>query len=341
MTDFDNIADNAAIESAAAESVAADSAASESADVENTDAENAATDSATADSAVTDNAVANGASVALPAADADGAGSDGMSKLAIVAGLAAVVALCVVLFLALKGPVCSDALTGPVIKNTYVRFGRFIQDEKEPEPIVWLVADIQGDEAFLISQKILDWRNFYDYKLEDEEMPYWETSSLRKYLNSDFYKTAFNEEEKERICVSHLKNFHAHSNTCRKQPPENDTYDKVFIPSFQELNALMPVRLGEIMPGRSGKKGRRLNKAWRINRSMVTQYAIGRGAQRDYAHNHFFSGLFSKTNHSQYYPYWLRTHYFYGYMMTMSNDVTSGDYDYKYGVRPALRISVK
>ncbi|MCR5660511.1 MAG: DUF6273 domain-containing protein [bacterium] len=312
MTDFDNIVDNVATESAAADSAGADSDAA--ADTDGTDCA-AATDTS------------------LPAAAADDAGGDGMSKLAIVAGFAAVVAVCVVIFLALQGPVCSDALTGPIAKNTYVRFGRFIQNKKEPEPIIWLVADIQGDEAFLISQKILDWRNFYDYKLEDEEMPYWETSSLRKYLNRDFYNTAFNEEEKELICVSHLKNFHAHANTCRKQPPANDTDDKVFVPSYRELDELMPVRFG--------KKGRRLNKAWRISRSMVTQYAIGRGAQRDYAHNHFFSGLFSKTNRSQYYPYWLRTHYFYGYMMTMSDDVTSGDYDYKYGVRPALRIKVK
>lgn len=109
MTDFDNITDNTSAEV-----------------------------SGQADMADADGAISPDAVVA-PDADAGDTGGDGMAKLAIIAGLASILAIGVVLFLAMRGTICADALTGPVVKNTYVRFGRYIQDEKEPEPIVCIV----------------------------------------------------------------------------------------------------------------------------------------------------------------------------------------------------------
>ncbi|MCR5660512.1 MAG: DUF6273 domain-containing protein [bacterium] len=266
-------------------------------------------------------------------AEAGDSAVDGLtSKLAIIAGIASLVAVGVVVFFSLRGAVYYDALKGPIIKNTYVRFGRYIQNDKEPEPIVWLVADIQDGEALLISRKILDWKEFNKDYVPEEEGMVWAISSLREYLNNDFYNAAFNDEEKARICVSHLNNLPSPSNYKGRRNRDSgpDTDDRIFIPSYYELNELKP-------PISRKKKGRALyvDNSWRVDGSCATDKAIKEGASRA-RFNYFF---FSRKG---YYPYWLRTSGSFGYgIMTLENWVSSRRYTSKCGVRPALRMRVK
>ena len=100
------------------------------------------------------------------------------------------------------------------------------------EDIDWIVLDENEDGMFILSEKILDEKEFntdvYDLT--------WEESGLRKWLNDDFYNSAFNSEEKERILKTHVKNL---------DNPEvfyavggKDTEDNVFLLSFDEIYRL-------------------------------------------------------------------------------------------------------
>ena len=98
----------------------------------------------------------------------------------------------------------------------FIKYGRYFQDsEREKSPIEWLVLDIKGNEALLISRYALDCKQYH------HEYNYitWEDCDLRKWLNSDFLKSAFSNEESERILVSELG---------------NDTKDRIFCLSVAE-----------------------------------------------------------------------------------------------------------
>lgn len=85
-------------------------------------------------------------------------------------------------------------------KPTYFGFGKYyysyVYSEKK-YALEWSVMDIKGDMA-LVRTDIIDYRQF------DDNTPNcsWENSSLREWLNGDFYDNAFNDNEKAQICTS-------------------------------------------------------------------------------------------------------------------------------------------
>ena len=84
-----------------------------------------------------------------------------------------------------------------------VYFGACPQTAKyEKEPIEWRVLSVDGTTAYVMSDKILDCRQYIDeYKKVN-----WEDSDLRNWLNGDFYNTAFNATEKDAIKGSTVYN---------------------------------------------------------------------------------------------------------------------------------------
>ncbi len=60
----------------------------------------------------------------------------------------------------------------------------------------------------------------------------WETCTLRKWLNDNFYNAAFNKEEKALIKTTTVENF---DNPGYKTPGGNDTKDKIFLLSQLEM----------------------------------------------------------------------------------------------------------
>ena len=109
-----------------------------------------------------------------------------------------------------------------------VTFGRW-----EDRPIQWRVADQRGKMRLLLSKEILT-RRPYHYVVEDAT---WETCTLRKWLNEDFLKAAFDRTEQLRIVPSRIQNLRNRkwfSNGGR------DTMDKVHIPSMEEIETYMP-----------------------------------------------------------------------------------------------------
>lgn len=111
-----------------------------------------------------------------------------------------------------------------------VIFGSYEQDNDQkngPEAIEWIVLDKKDGQLLLLSKYALDCRP-YNEKLYAT----WEKCSLRSWLNSEFYETAFNQTEQEQIATTKVKN---EDNPERGTEGGNDTEDKVFLLSIGEV----------------------------------------------------------------------------------------------------------
>lgn len=119
-----------------------------------------------------------------------------------------------------------------------IYFGRYWQNDTngdgiadqndEMQAIQWRVLKTTGNYALLLSDKILDAGKFYN-----GEESTWETSDLRNWLNSTFYKTAFNEKERNAIQIQTLKNYNEEFKNIVLR--SNSTKDKVFVPSHTDM----------------------------------------------------------------------------------------------------------
>ncbi|MGN0776809.1 MAG: DUF6273 domain-containing protein [Candidatus Ventricola sp.] len=121
---------------------------------------------------------------------------------------------------------CAEANTAPVEVGGSIVLGQYEQDNdlsNGAEPIEWLVLSVEGDEALLVSRYALDARAYN----EQGGIASWVKSSLRTWLNSDFYDTAFTDDEKACIVTKELTN--------RK---EANTADPVFLLSTDEAKRL-------------------------------------------------------------------------------------------------------
>jgi len=111
-------------------------------------------------------------------------------------------------------------------------FGTYEQDNDlgtEKELIEWIVLDIQDGKAMMISKYALDAQFYHNNR---REIVTWENCTLRLWLNSYFYNTAFSQEEKMKVCYELVK---ATANTEGGEVnPGKDTYDNVFILSVEE-----------------------------------------------------------------------------------------------------------
>ena len=120
----------------------------------------------------------------------------------------------------------SDAKQGEIIK-----FGRFEQDNQKKngkEQIEWVVLSKNKKGLLLISKYILDNRPFHDI----DEGTVWEKSTLRAWLNKDFYKTAFNDTEKGMIQKQSISNEYNDSKTLGGKK----TKDNVFLLTVNDTN---------------------------------------------------------------------------------------------------------
>ena len=117
-----------------------------------------------------------------------------------------------------------------VRKGDIIRYGKYYQDtDRQKSPIEWLVLDVKEKEVLLISRYALDCKQYYHGYTSTSIT--WENCDLRKWLNGDFIKSAFSEEEAERILVSDIKND---DNPQYHTQGGNNTKDRVFCLSISE-----------------------------------------------------------------------------------------------------------
>lgn len=89
-------------------------------------------------------------------------------------------------------------------KGDLVTFGTYPQSSENEEwtDIVWRVLENDGEKALLISEYCLASMPFHavDITMDPEEIDIsWKDSSLRSWLNADFYMSAFSEDERKQI----------------------------------------------------------------------------------------------------------------------------------------------
>ncbi len=105
------------------------------------------------------------------------------------------------------------------------------------EPLTWRVLD--PDEGYVMCTSIIDaaaYQNFVCQKGSEyfngnfgkKYASDWATSSLRHWLNNDFYNTAFTAKEKAQIGFSHLENTSTKSSAYNSK----NTHDKIFVISY-------------------------------------------------------------------------------------------------------------
>lgn len=116
-----------------------------------------------------------------------------------------------------------------------ISFGHYEQDGNQkngPENIEWLVLDVQGNSALLLSQYALDAQPYH----VDYEAVTWETSTIRNWLNSTFLNTAFTTEEQDAILLTTVDNSALQGNKRWSDQEQNDTKDNVFLLSYAETD---------------------------------------------------------------------------------------------------------
>ena len=113
-------------------------------------------------------------------------------------------------------------------KGDIIKFGNYPQDsDGNKAPIEWLVLDVNENEALLISRYGLNCKQYHKEYVDIT----WEDCDLRKWLNNDFIKSAFSEEEAKKIKVSELKN---EDNSGYRTRGGNNTKDRIFCLSINE-----------------------------------------------------------------------------------------------------------
>ena len=209
----------------------------------------------------------------------------------------------------------------------YVVFGHYEQDDSGypyeeydngPEPIEWEILSQEDGRMLLISRYIIECQPYNDEYTEVT----WAGSSLRQWLNDEFFYTAFSDEERARIQTVTLTNP---VNPYTGVDGGIDTEDKVFLLSMDEV--LEYFEFEELDPNdmRNGSSSALI--------TSITQYV----ADIHYA-----------PVYGQLRTWWLRTPgekpeeacYV---VMTGVPDWWCSSYDVRatYGVRPAIWISVE
>ena len=110
-------------------------------------------------------------------------------------------------------------------RGDIVVFGSWEQNGEAadgPEQIRWIVLSAGGNELTLFSEYCLDTVPFN----EEQTRVTWETCTLRSWLNNDFYRDAFSEEERQLILLSHQSFW---NNDYYGTDGGNDTDDYVFL----------------------------------------------------------------------------------------------------------------
>ena len=197
-------------------------------------------------------------------------------------------------------------------------FGNYWQsNETEKEPIKWRVLSVDGDDAFLLADQNLDCQR-YNKELESVT---WETCTLRAWLNNDFYRDAFSEEEQEAVRTTAVVNNE--DNPVYGIKGGDNTQDKVYLLSIAEV--------GNVAYGFSSK----LNEGSKIRYAKNTGYAKKQGAYTDTIASRAGNGW-----------WWLRSP---GYNSSNAAYVNTNGYGDDYGiyvnygscaVRPALHINL-
>lgn len=103
-------------------------------------------------------------------------------------------------------------------------FGKYYQKNSiEKDRIEWTILEKDNDKALVLSKYCLDSQPFSNIVTDDN----WEKSSLRKWLNGDFYDCAFSEENEKNSVILSIES--------------EALNDKIFLLSEDEVYRYLPI----------------------------------------------------------------------------------------------------
>ena len=170
-------------------------------------------------------------------------------------------------------PDMSDIPVGGVIL-----FGHYEQDsnpDNGPEPIEWIVLDVQDGKALLLSRYGLDAKPYHE---ENQDIT-WKTCTLRNWLNSDFLNAAFSETEQRGILLTDVDNSDAQGYSGWITDSGNDTQDRLFLLSCAEAGTYLGAQYYKIGNANQNLKSRAIPTAYAKDQGSTTDsnYQTGEG----------------------------------------------------------------
>ncbi len=166
--------------------------------------------------------------------------------------------LLMMLFACIMSVAIAEGSVGGVLSiGDHVTMGTYPQTETgtDKTPIEWLILDVQGDQALLISRYGLETKAYNTIEptyvdvygilvtvYESVDVT-WETCTLREWLNKDFFDMAFTAEEQKAILTTDVDNSWEQRYVNWYTVGGNDTRDKVFLLSYAEANRYFNVTL--------------------------------------------------------------------------------------------------
>ena len=123
----------------------------------------------------------------------------------------------------IDSPFGDNVASGRLAVGEVIQFGDFD----------WRVLDVQGDRMLIITEYIIERRDYYHPRDEYNRTVdvTWETSAMREYLNNEFLNT-FSAADRARILEVTLTN---NDNPWFGTDGGNDTTDYIFLLSVEEV----------------------------------------------------------------------------------------------------------
>ncbi len=212
-------------------------------------------------------------------------------------------------------------------------FGSYEQDNNlnnGKEPIEWIVLSNENDALFVLSKYIID---IMAFDVDHTRAVTWSNSGMRKWLNGEFFETAFNGKEADRIKVSELKNPAGPNSRIED---DIDTQDKVFLLSYEECSNLeYGLRVIENGPGYrrinfSSDYDAYLTKAAKEKVMGSLKQAVEQNDDRMFWWHRTPCRVIHEDNSNIYMTYMLTSSISGGYLQSRPS----------FGVRPAIRIDL-
>ena len=143
-----------------------------------------------------------------------------------------------------------------------VKYGRYPQTSSGTDntPIEWIVLEVQGGKALLISKYALDCKQYNTSYLSVT----WEKCTLRTWLNDEFINRAFSTQEQSAILTTTVDNSLSQNRIGWGLKGSINTQDRIFLLSYAEANQYLDVEWADSD-----------NKKARV---APTDYAISQGA---------------------------------------------------------------
>lgn len=118
-----------------------------------------------------------------------------------------------------------------------ITFGKYEQDNdltNGKEDIRWIVLSRDSEKLFLISESILDCRQYDPRESYGDDYAAWWKSPLRDWLDNDFYNSAFSYDEKQRLIKTSMFDLDESSPDSLKKEEYYNYVTLLSLPEYRE-----------------------------------------------------------------------------------------------------------